>query len=67
MNKSLPDLEVQDNLPFVHVFSVHLDTVDPEGLNRKWLILKQLWQKQQQNHRTSQHGTELKRTRPGVW
>lgn len=26
------NLKVQNNLPFIHIFSIHLNTIDPEGL-----------------------------------
>lgn len=37
---NLPNLKVQNNLPFVDIFSIHLDTIDPEGLKQELASLK---------------------------
>lgn len=40
INTNLPNLKVQNNLPFVHIFSIHLNTIDPEGLKQELAYLK---------------------------
>lgn len=47
---NLPNLKVQNNLPFIHIFSIHLNTIDPEGLKQKLASLKHRKGEEHQPH-----------------